>query len=492
MIGYDMNRKVYLIFVILSLLVLSCGGGGGGSSPNTAPPAPENIVSVSGNAQVRLSWVNASGATTYNIYWSTTAGALKTTGTKISAVTSPYYQTGLNNGTTYYYVVTAANQYGESAESSEVSASPSQIAPPLPPKEVVVFGFDRKAIIRWTAVEAEDASTSHNIYWSIYAGVTKGSGTKIADAVSPYTHNGLSNGTTYYYVVTGVNQYGEGIVSQEVSATPDQGNTPSVPTGVTAVAGDRDATISWNAVDNATTYNIYWSTSQDVSSQNGTKLANVKSPYSHSGLTQGKTYYYVVTAANGFGESGDSERSFVTIPVSRKDICVAMGDSITVGDGATSYANSYVPLLSTRWAKTILNEGVGGAYSSYGAATIDDLLYQHNPRYITIYFGTNDAGLMDPDLSIADLQYIIERAKENGTIPVIATLGPCFGDWAWRKPYMIDLSQRIRQLAASEGIACADIEAALGWNKSYMANSLHPNDAGHSIIADTFYKALTQ
>ena len=36
-----MKRKTYLIFVMLSLLFLSCGGGGGGggSSPNTAPPA---------------------------------------------------------------------------------------------------------------------------------------------------------------------------------------------------------------------------------------------------------------------------------------------------------------------------------------------------------------------------------------------------------------------------------------------------------------------
>lgn len=482
--------------MMLSLLVLSCGGGGGsggGSSiPNAAPQAPESIVSMSGNAQVRLSWGDASGATTYNIYWSTTAGVRKQSGTKVSAVTSPYYQAGLNNGTTYYYVVTAANQYGESAESVEVWASPSPIAPPLPPREVVVFGFDRRAIIRWTTVEAEDASTSHNIYWSTSRGVTKGSGTKISNAMSPYTHVGLTNGITYYYVVTSVNQYGEGLESQEVLAIPDQGNTPSAPTGVRAAAGNREAMISWNAVDNASTYNLYWSTSPDISSQSGTKLANVKSPYTHSGLTQGKTYYYIVTAANGFGESGDSERSSVAIPDNRQNICVAMGDSITVGDGATSYANSYVPLLSTRWGKTILNEGVGGAYSSYGAATIDEVLYQHNPRYITIYFGTNDAGLADPDDTIAHLQYIIERAKENGTIPVIATLGPSIGEWGWRKPYLIDLSRGIRQLAASEGIACADIEAALGWNESYMANSLHPNDEGHRIIADTFYRALTQ
>jgi lysophospholipase L1-like esterase len=489
-----MNRKAILVLLLVCLMVLSCGGGGGGggSESKTAPPAPQNVLSASGNGQVYLSWEDVSGATTYNIYWSTTAGVRKQSGTKISAVASPYYHTGLNNGAAYYYVVTSVNQYGESAESREISLLPSPFTPPLPPKEIAILGLDRKTIIRWTPVEEDPANTFYNIYWSTTSGVTKGNGSKIASAVSPYTHEDLTNNVTYYYVVTGVNPYGEGLESQELSAIPAQGNVPSAPTGIKAVAGDRQATISWNDVEKAKVYNIYWSSSADISSKSGTRLVGVKSPYTHSGLTQGKTYYYVITAANGYGESADSDKVSAAIPDNRKDICVAMGDSITVGDGATSYNNSYVPLLSARWAKTILNQGVGGAYSSYGAAMIDEFLFIDNPRYITIYFGTNDAGLMEPDRTIANLQYIIERARENGTIPVIATLGPCFDEWAWRKPFMIDLSQRIRQLAASEGIACADIEAALDWNKSYMASSLHPNDAGHRIIAETFYRALAQ
>ncbi len=493
-----MNRKAYPIFVLLIWLLLSCGGGGGGDSSPTAPSAPVNLVSISGNAQVRLSWENVNGATEYNIYWSTTSGAVKKTGTKISNVTSPHYQQGLDNGTIYYYVVTAANQYGESAESFEVSAMPSQVSPPLPPKEVAAFGFNKKTIVRWTAADASEGNITQNLYWSTLSGVKKGSGTKIEGAVAPYTHGDLTNGVTYYYVVTSVNAYGESAESQEVSAKPDQGNVPSAPTGVKAVAGDRQAVISWDMIEkeatvtSKTTYNIYWSTSSDVSSSNGTRIDDVESPYTHAGLTQGETYHYVVTAENGYGESDDSPKVSVTISDTRQDVCMAMGDSITEGDGASSYANSYVPLLSARWGKTVLNVAEGGAYSSDGAATIDVLLYQHNPRYLTIFFGTNDAGLMDPAYSIYYLQYMIQRAKENGTIPVIATLGACFDEWDWRKPYMIDLSKRIRQLAADEGIACADIEPALGWNRSYYADSLHPNNAGHQIIADTFYKALTQ
>gem|GEM_PF-1182377 len=496
-----MKRKVYLIFVILSLLVLSCGGGGGGgsSSPNTAPSTPENIVSVSGNAQVRLSWGNVSEATTYNVYWSKTAGVRKQNGTKISAVTSPYYQTGLNNGTTYYYVVTAANQYGESSESVEISAVPSLTNPPLPPSNVATRAGDRQIIIRWTAVEAEDAKASHNIYWSTSRGVTKGNDTKIANAVSPYTHHGLTNDLTYYYVVTGVNQYGEGLESQEVSATPAQGNVPSAPTGVTSVVGDREATISWNAVDNAKTYNIYWATSPDVSSQSGTQIASVTSPYTHTVLKQGTVYYYVITAVNEYGESADSDKVSVTIPDSRQDIGVALGDSITEGIvGLDNHSDCYVSVLSELWGKTIVNKGVGfliatPVTSSYGAAIIDSVLDTYNPRYLIIFYGTNDVGFYNTDWTIDNLRSMIAKAKENGTIPVVATLLPNFNGWAWRNPEIEILNQKIRQLAADQGIACADLEYAATWNSDYfVSDGLHPTSTGHRIIANTFYSVLTR
>lgn len=62
----------------------------------------------------------------FNIYWDTSPGVTKETGTKIANVTSPYDHTGLTNGTTYYYVVTAYDDVLdiEYEESAEVSATP--------------------------------------------------------------------------------------------------------------------------------------------------------------------------------------------------------------------------------------------------------------------------------------------------------------------------------------------------------------------------------
>ncbi len=84
-------------------------------------PTPTDVTAVPGNGQVSLHWAPVAGASSYNIYWSTTAsGANTTSGTKIAGVTSPYVHTGITNGTPHYYVVTAVTGSGESAESTPV------------------------------------------------------------------------------------------------------------------------------------------------------------------------------------------------------------------------------------------------------------------------------------------------------------------------------------------------------------------------------------
>ena len=409
----------------------------------------------------------------------------------IPNVSSPYAHTGLTNDTTYYYIVTAVNQYGEGDESVEVSATPSLATPPLPPTTVSTLASNRTVNIVWTASQSAEPVTSYNIYWSVSSGVTKENGIKIAGVSSPYLHTQLINDKAYYYVVTGVNKYGEGNVSQEVSATPTRGNVPLSPTGLTATAGNFEATISWSDSSGATSYNIYWSTSSDISSQTGTKIEDVISPYSHSGLSEETTYYYVATSVNGYGESEESDKASVTIVNNRNDIFVAMGDSITVGYSLSNYNECYVPILSGTWGKAAVNKGVSGTLSSYGANVINSILTQYNPKYITIFYGNNDDGFYDVNWTIGNLRYMIQRAKAYGTKPVIATLTPVFGQWAWRKPFSIVLNQRIRQLALEQGINCADLEVAFGWNPAYIGpDGLHPNSTGHRIIANTFYNAL--
>jgi hypothetical protein len=97
--------------------------------PTKAPSAPSGINVIAGNSQVSLTWSPSAGATSYNIYWSPTSGVTKTTGTKITVASNSYTQTGLTNGTTYYYVLTAVNANGESDPSAQISATPNAGAP---------------------------------------------------------------------------------------------------------------------------------------------------------------------------------------------------------------------------------------------------------------------------------------------------------------------------------------------------------------------------
>jgi|GEM_PF-5844642 len=87
---------------------------------------------------------------------------------------------------------------------------------------------------------------------------------------------------------------------------------PAAPQNVAASAGDVAATITWDAVSDATSYNIYYSTASNVTKLNGTPLPGRTSPFLHTGLTNGTTYFYVVTTVNAAGESAESAKVSVT------------------------------------------------------------------------------------------------------------------------------------------------------------------------------------
>ena len=218
-------------------------------------------------------------------------------------MSSPYVHTGLTNGTTYYYVITALNAYGESGKSAEIAITLNNA--PSAPTGVAVTGGDGQAVIAWNPV---DKATTYNIYWSETRGVSPVKGVKITNVSSPYVHKGLTKGATYYYVVTAVNIYGESGQSIEKSITLI--DMPPAPTGVIATSGEGQVEISWDPVENASTYNIYWSNKSDVRIGESTQIKDVTSPYSHQGLSNGSPYYYVVTAVNTYGESDISQEVY--------------------------------------------------------------------------------------------------------------------------------------------------------------------------------------
>jgi autotransporter-associated beta strand protein len=87
------------------------------------PSAPTNLAATAGNAQAVLSWSASATTTGYYLKRSTTNGGSYATIVGNYGATS-YTNTGLANGTTYYYVVSATNSAGESANSPQTSVQP--------------------------------------------------------------------------------------------------------------------------------------------------------------------------------------------------------------------------------------------------------------------------------------------------------------------------------------------------------------------------------
>lgn len=193
------------------------------------------------------------------------------------------------------------------------------------PTGVTATAGDGQITVSWDA--ATDA-LGYNVYVATESGVTAANystlsgGTARLGVYPPVVIDGLANGTPYYVVVTSLGVYGESAASTGVSATPQAGiaSAPSAPLNVTATAtAYGEVTLTWNPVAGATYYNIYMAAETGVTKTNYATLsggmihAGATSPFVHTALNTGFTYYFVVTAGNELGESAESVEASVTI-----------------------------------------------------------------------------------------------------------------------------------------------------------------------------------
>jgi hypothetical protein len=272
----------------------------------TPPPVkPAAVAAAAGDGQATLTWGEVAGASSYNLYLATSAGVATGGPPAVSGAVSGQPVTGLTNGATYYFAVTAVNSAGQSVGSSEVSATPMP-ALPIRIQGVSTAGGDGKITLSWNGVSG---ATSYNIYYSTSAGVTKTNSTKVAGVTSPAEVSGLLNGTTYYLVMTAQNLAGEGPLSVEKSVTPAAApQPPGETTGVALTAGAGQVTVSWrDIVPGATSYNVYYLQSASTPTTatvlgSGIKISSTASPAVITGLTPGLNYWFAVTALNMAGE----------------------------------------------------------------------------------------------------------------------------------------------------------------------------------------------
>jgi predicted phage tail protein len=212
----------------------------------TAPGPPTGLTATPGHGRVTLSWTapasdGGPGISGYQVYEGTSPGSESASPVNSSLVTATSYTvTGLANGTTYYFKVAAVNDAKhQGKDSGEVSAaplspassasattSPSQQpgAPGTPgaPAGLTATAGNAEVSLSWTAPASDGGSppASYNIYQGASPGFSLGSAVKSTTSTSTIV-TGLTNGTTYYFVVAAVDTNGKvSGASSEASAEP--------------------------------------------------------------------------------------------------------------------------------------------------------------------------------------------------------------------------------------------------------------------------------
>jgi hypothetical protein len=191
------------------------------NAPAAVPAPPSGLAATAGNATVSLSWTASSNATSYNVKRATTSGgpyaALAT------ATATAFMDSSATNGTMYYYVVSALDAAGESANSAQAAAAPSAPpsgagTPPAAPTNLAATAGNAQASLTWSA---SSNATSYHVKRATASG---GPYTQIAaPTAATYTDASLSNGTPYYYVVSALDSAGESANSAQATATPTSG-----------------------------------------------------------------------------------------------------------------------------------------------------------------------------------------------------------------------------------------------------------------------------
>lgn len=166
---------------------------------------------------------------------------------------------------------------------------------------------------------------------------------------------------------------------------------------------------------------------------------------------------------------------------------VVMGDSISAGENLMWPAR-----LSSMISNQIINEAVAGEWAKEGAERVKGVLAAYHPGYLLVLYGANDVIMKQPPPVVVEhLREIIQAAKTNQTIPIVATMTPMINGLSIFQGGVDAVNAGIVQMGLEEDILIVRLDLAFGDGIGLMTlDYLHPNVFGQQLIAQTFYNAM--
>ncbi len=339
-------------------------------TPAATPSAPTSLSATAGYNFMTISFTpgNDGGSPITNYKYSIDNGFSFVPLYPTDAA-SPITIPSLTNGTTYQVKLRAVNAAGDGTPSATLTVLVAAV--PSAPTSLSATADNSSLVISFTP-SMNNGSAITNYKYSIDNGATY-TALSPADAASPVTITGLTNGTTYQVKLRAVNAVGDGAESAAVSGTPT-GGTPSAPTDVSAVGGNQAAYVLFTtpASNGGSTITNY-EYSINGGGYTAVSPAQTFSPIPITGLTNSASYSITLRAVNANGSGAASASTSVT-PTTNS----LYGTSRLVRLEAASYSGS-----GTAWTNL-------DSSGSYSATLANAPTYQSatSTKYFT-FNGTN-------------------------------------------------------------------------------------------------------
>ena len=334
------------------------------TSPCTPPALITNLAATPGNNNITLSWSAPATAIAYTVYRKNASGTADYApiANNIAPTTTPptYQDQAVVYGTSYEYVVTASNGTCSSDNSNVVTASPLCTPPATTPTGLAasIPTTGQQVTLTWTG--SADAQT-YQILRKLHSASNYTQIIQVSGATLTYTDGGLTNGTSYDYVLTSNNGTCASAASAPVTAVPQCSVAkPVIQTPVTV--GDKEVDLTWSTPTGASTFILSRKVSTDSTYSVLTSPALTVNSYADTdaALVNGTTYNYVVSASNGNCASANSNA------VSATPVCTPPAAPGTLGASAgdAKVTLSWVASPSSPNSYTIQRKtGAAGAYA---------------------------------------------------------------------------------------------------------------------------------
>ena len=321
---------------------------GSGAVTAGAPDAPTIDSIAPGNRQTTITFTpgadNGSSITNYEY----SLDGINYTALDPASTAGPITITGLTNGTEYSITLRALNGRGTGAASA--SSAVTVAAPPDAPTIDSIVSGNGQATITFTP-GADNGSSITNYEYSLdginYTALDP------ADATSPITITGLTNGTEYSITLRAVNGRGTGAVSGSGAVTA---GAPDAPTIDSIVSGNGQAIITFTSgADNGSPITNY-EYSLDGINYTALDPAATAGPITITGLTNGTEYSITLRTLNGRGTGAVSGSGAVTAGAPDAPTI----DSIVSGNGQatitfTSGADNGSPITNYEYSLDGIN-----------------------------------------------------------------------------------------------------------------------------------------